>query len=97
VQVRGELFLTDTRSSLTQGDGLKLIRDYPGVFPEGISSLLELSSMARAADPIGTGPGKTMIGLARLVRWCTGKELQKGDVRTGDWSKKLDQQQVECE
>nr|XP_018263566.1 uncharacterized protein I303_03435 [Kwoniella dejecticola CBS 10117]OBR85724.1 hypothetical protein I303_03435 [Kwoniella dejecticola CBS 10117] len=81
------------------GDGRKLLRDFPQHFPstppeQGLNGLLELSALARGVDPINTGPGNTLIGLATLSRTYLGKELDKDkEVRKGDWFKALDQKQ----
>ncbi len=77
----------------TTDDGHKLARD----FSIRSRSLLELSSLARKVDPIGTGPGSVMISLRNLVKGYLGYELEKGDVRTSDWSVKLTREQQECE
>ncbi|KAK8869540.1 hypothetical protein IAR55_000106 [Kwoniella newhampshirensis] len=93
-----------------KGDGLKLLRDFPGHFgpssssntphgsePQenrGPSSLLELSYLARAVDPIGTGPGNTLIKLSTLCSAYLGKELDKSDdVRRGNWFSVLGQRE----
>lgn len=80
-----------------RGDGLKILRDRPEAFPNGISSLLELSRMARKADAINTGPGGGLIALAKLVSAYLGKTLPKGKVRSSNWSANLDASQIECE
>lgn len=79
------------------GDGLKLLRDFPKTFPTGISSLLELSHLARRVDPIGTGPGAQLISLANLGRAYLGREIDKDSgVRKGDWMRRLDSKQIDC-
>ncbi|ORX33838.1 ribonuclease H-like domain-containing protein [Kockovaella imperatae] len=69
-----------------RNDGNKLLRDYPEAFPQGIASLLELSLLARRADPLNTGPGRTLIGLAKLVASYLHRHLDKDqDVRGSNW------------
>ena len=80
-----------------RGDGLKLLRDFPEAFPTGLTSLLELSHLARRVDPIGTGPGAHLISLANLGRAYMGREIDKDSgVRKGDWTKRLDAKQIDC-
>ncbi|WVW82806.1 hypothetical protein I302_104817 [Kwoniella bestiolae CBS 10118] len=92
-----------------RGDGQKLLRDFPQHFTPstsacsssetipyevGIKGLLELSYLARGVDPIGTGPGSTLIGLAALSQRYLRKQLDKSnDVRKGNWVEVLDQKQ----
>ncbi|WWD09843.1 hypothetical protein V865_007971 [Kwoniella europaea PYCC6329] len=83
-----------------RGDGQKLLRDFPQHFTStsssdiGIKGLLELSFLARGVDPIGTGPGNSLIGLSRLAERYLGKRLDKSlDVRKGNWFERLDQKQ----
>nr|XP_019013796.1 uncharacterized protein I206_01870 [Kwoniella pini CBS 10737]OCF52577.1 hypothetical protein I206_01870 [Kwoniella pini CBS 10737] len=81
------------------GDGRKLLRDFPQHFPStppelSLHGLLELSALARGVDPINTGPGSGLISLATLCRTYLGKQLDKDkDVRRGDWFSVLDQKQ----
>lgn len=70
-------------------DGNKLWRDF-GVPTAG---LLELSAVARHVDS-ARWPDKGLISLARLAAAYLGADLDKGDVRTGDWSARLDAEQV---
>lgn len=70
-------------------DGTKLWRDF-GVPCAG---LLELSAVARHVDPV-RWPNKGLISLARLSAAYLGADLDKGSVRTGDWSARLDAEQV---
>lgn len=70
-------------------DGNKLWRDF-GVPCAG---LLELSAVARHVDG-ARWPSKGLISLARLSAAYLGAELEKGAVRTGDWSARLDEEQV---
>ncbi|WVF71922.1 hypothetical protein IAT40_006732 [Kwoniella sp. CBS 6097] len=59
----------------------------------GPAGLLELSFLARAVDPIGTGPGTTLISLANLTKSYLGRELTKpAKVRRGNWFEALDQE-----
>ncbi|WVQ98983.1 hypothetical protein IAU59_006115 [Kwoniella sp. CBS 9459] len=59
----------------------------------GPAGLLELSYLARAVDPIGTGPGTTLISLANLTKSYLGKQLAKpAKVRRGNWFEALDQE-----
>ncbi|OCF71585.1 hypothetical protein I204_07643 [Kwoniella mangroviensis CBS 8886] len=83
-----------------RGDGQKLLRDFPQHFIStsssdmGIKGLLELSFLARGVDPIGTGPGNSLISLSRLAERYLGKRLDKSlDVRKGNWFERLDQKQ----
>ncbi|EJT51209.1 hypothetical protein A1Q1_07593 [Trichosporon asahii var. asahii CBS 2479] len=69
-------------------DGNKLWRDF-GVPTAG---LLELSAVARHVDS-ARWPDKGLISLARLAAAYLGADLDKGDVRTGDWSARLDAEQ----
>jgi hypothetical protein len=86
------------READAAGDGQKILRDYPDAFPQGIASLLELSHLARKADPINTGPGGTLISLANLTKEYLGRELDKDSaVRKGAWMDKLNTKQIECE
>ena len=80
------------------GDGYKLIRDFPQQFQDaGITSLLELSYLARRVDPIGTGPGGTLISLAKLCKAYLELELDKDpDVRASNWKAALKPKQIEC-
>ena len=78
-------------------DGLKLLRDFPEIFPEGIASLLELSHLARKVDPIRMGPGRVLIALAKLVGHYTGKDLDKTPhIRGGGWMEKLSEESALC-
>lgn len=79
------------------GDGQKILRERPRSFPVGIASLLELSHLARKADPMGTGPGRVLIALAKLVARYLQKRLPKGSVRSSNWSLALSEEQIECE
>lgn len=74
-----------------------MLRDHGKQFPKGIASLLELSSMARRAEPILLGPGNVLISLAKLIAAFLGKNLSKGSARTSNWAKPLKPIQVECE
>ncbi|WWD01101.1 hypothetical protein V866_008039 [Kwoniella sp. B9012] len=83
-----------------RGDSQKLLRDFPQHFTStsssdmGMKGLLELSFLARGVDPIGTGPGNSLIGLSRLAERYLGKRLDKSlDVRKGNWFERLDQKQ----
>jgi hypothetical protein len=73
---------------------LKLSRDFPGLLPSG---LLDLSHVAREMDPVGCGPGKSLISLNNLAKAYLRCQLDKGDVRKSDWSKDLDADQQECQ
>lgn len=97
VQIRGASHTALQGITLTPGDEAKLTRDYPDVFPKGIESTVDLSSIARRADPIGTGPGRSLIALNELAKRYLGRQLEKGEVRSGNWSKRLDAKQIKCE
>lgn len=80
------------------GDGNKLFKDFPLAFPQGITNLLELTNVARRADPVGMGPGATLVSLANLSKRYLGKELAKeDDVRKSNWQSTLTGEQRECE
>ena len=79
------------RDLLPKDDGSKLLRDY-GVHCQG---LLELTSLARHADPAFNYTGRLM-SLARIVERYTQKELWKGPERMSDWEAILDRVQQEC-
>lgn len=60
--------------------------------------MLELSRLARAADPIGVGPRQSLIALATLVGEYLDRRLPKDkDVRASDWSQALSADQIDCE
>ncbi len=81
-----------------KGDGQKLVRDFPAAFPHGVTNLLELTQVARAVDPLGIGPGNTLVSLSNLSKRYLGKELDKEDgVRRSNWMDVLSGQQRECE
>ncbi|RXK42028.1 hypothetical protein M231_00749 [Tremella mesenterica] len=79
------------------GDCKKLLRDFPTQFKsKPLCSILDLSHLARRADPIGTGPGGTLISLANLTRAYLSHELPKpADTRKGDWSATLNAEQID--
>ncbi|OCF36393.1 hypothetical protein I316_01641 [Kwoniella heveanensis BCC8398] len=86
-------------SSSTEQDGSKPATSSSPRSPSaavGPAGLLELSYLARAVDPIGTGPGTTLISLANLTKSYLGKELAKpAKVRRGNWFEALDQEAKE--
>lgn len=77
------------------GDARKISRDYPYVQPR---SMLDLSFLARVADPENCGNSSSLISLARLTRGYVGCDLNKDNgVRKSDWSLNLTPEQQECE
>lgn len=75
------------------GDGRKLVRD--GLVEMPPEGLVELSRLAKAVDEWGS---HRLVALARLARRYLGVELDKDDqVRSGEWDKSLEQNQIECE
>jgi ribonuclease D len=74
------------------GDAQKLVREN-AIYTQGI---LDLSDIARAVDAENCRPGSAKIALAKLCAQYIGFELDKGAVRTSNWSKKLSQEQMNC-
>ncbi|KAF9012016.1 ribonuclease H-like domain-containing protein [Cyathus striatus] len=73
-------------------DGHKLFKDY-GILSR---NLVELGALAQVADPeMSFGRKRKVVSLAKLVEGYCGKTLEKGDVRTGNWEKELDEIQLE--
>lgn len=80
-----------------KGDGRKLLGDFPKQLKRACS-LLELSRLARRVDGEAIGPGNTLISLAKLSERYLGQALRKdAGVRTGDWSRSLSQEQINCQ
>ena len=74
------------------GDARKLAKEN-SIYTQGV---LDLSDIARAVDAENCKAwGK--IALAKLCAQYIGFELGKGAVRTSNWSKKLSQEQMNCE
>ncbi|KAK4056677.1 hypothetical protein OIO90_002229 [Microbotryomycetes sp. JL221] len=71
------------------GDARKLIRDF-GVHSRG---LLDLSNVARLVDGERYVARRGLIGLQELVGTYLDKYLDKGDVRTSQWTRALDSEQ----
>jgi ribonuclease D len=76
------------------GDAQKLVRDYGNVYTRGI---LDLSDIARTVDAENCKPGSSKIALAKLCEQYIGCELDKGAVRTSNWSHRLTGAQMDCE
>lgn len=59
--------------------------------------MIELTHLARQADPQGTEGVGSFIALAKQTEMYLGYTLPKGSVRTSNWSATLDRGQQECE
>ncbi|KAI9513501.1 ribonuclease H-like domain-containing protein [Russula earlei] len=69
-----------------QDDGMKLFRDYDIL----ASNLVELGALACQVDQNFASTFKRpIVSLAKIVSYCLQKTLDKGPVRTSDWSKDL--------
>lgn len=76
-----------------QDDGMKLFRDY-GVLA---SNLVELGALACQVDNNFASTFKRpIVSLAKVVSYFLQKRLDKGPVRTSDWSKDLTREQMKC-
>jgi hypothetical protein len=76
-----------------QDDGMKLFRDY-GVLA---SNLVELGALACQVDKSFASTFKRpIVSLAKVVSYFLQKKLDKGPVRTSDWSKDLTREQMKC-
>ncbi|KAH9968063.1 ribonuclease H-like domain-containing protein [Russula dissimulans] len=74
-----------------RNDGMKLFRDY-GVFA---SNLVELGALACQVDEgFALTFKRPIVALAKVVSYCLHKTLDKGPVRTSDWSKDLTREQM---
>ncbi|GAK62742.1 ribonuclease H-like protein [Moesziomyces antarcticus] len=75
-----------------RNDALKLQRDYA----IHMRNVLELSNLAKLAQPAQWASVGTLISLRDLTRIYLGRRLRKGDVRVSDWETfPLDQEQIE--
>ncbi|GAC72918.1 predicted 3'-5' exonuclease [Moesziomyces antarcticus T-34] len=75
-----------------RNDALKLQRDYA----IHMRNVLELSNLAKLAQPARWASVGTLISLRDLTRIYLGRRLRKGDVRVSDWETfPLDQEQIE--
>jgi hypothetical protein len=76
-----------------QDDGMKLFRDY-GILA---SNLIELGALGCQVDGSFQSTFKRpIVALAKVVSFCLRKTLDKGPVRTSDWSKDLTRNQMKC-
>jgi hypothetical protein len=74
-------------------DGMKLFRDY-GILA---SNLVELGALACQVDKSFASTFKRpIVSLAKVVSYFLQKTLDKGPVRTSDWSKDLTREQMKC-
>jgi hypothetical protein len=76
-----------------QDDGMKLFRDY-GILA---SNLIELGAFACQVNGNFESTFKRpIVSLVKMVSYCLRKTLDKGPVRTSDWSKDLTLEQMRC-
>ena len=76
-----------------QDDGMKLFRDYAIL----ASNLVELGALACQVDKSFASTFKRpIVSLAKVVSYYLQKTLDKGPVRTSDWSKDLTREQMKC-
>jgi len=74
-----------------RNDGMKLFRDY-GILA---SNLVELGALACQVDEkFASTFNRPIVSLAKVVSYCLHKTLDKGPVRTSDWSKDLTRAQM---
>ncbi|KAI0299388.1 ribonuclease H-like domain-containing protein [Multifurca ochricompacta] len=74
-----------------RNDGMKLYRDY-GLLA---SNLIELGALACQVDEkFASMFRRPIVSLAKMVSYCLHKTLDKGPVRTSDWSKDLTLEQM---
>lgn len=72
---------------------MKLFRDY-GILA---SNLVELGALACQVDKkFATTFRRPIVSLAKVVSYYLQKTLDKGPVRTSDWSKDLTREQMKC-
>ena len=72
---------------------MKLFRDY-GILS---SNLVELGALACQVDAdFESAFRRPIVALAKVVSYCLHKTLDKGPVRTSDWSKDLTREQMKC-
>jgi ribonuclease D len=85
--------ITKTGVAILSADGARL-KKYMNLQPKG---LFELSHMYRLVKYSTTNPDqctRKLVGLAAQVQEHLGFPLSKGDVRTSDWSKALNEKQI---
>ena len=76
---------------------MKLVRDFPESFPNGVTNLLEVNNVARRVDPISMGPGARLVSLANLTeRYLQCRLDKETSVRKSNWHMVLSGQQREC-
>ena len=72
---------------------MKLFRDY-GILA---SNLVELGALACQVDEnFASTFNRPIVSLVKVVSYCLRKTLDKGPVRTSDWSKDLTREQMKC-
>jgi hypothetical protein len=72
---------------------MKLFRDY-GIIS---SNLIELGALGCQVDGGFVSTFKRpIVSLVKVVSYCLHKTLDKGPVRTSDWSKDLTREQMKC-
>ena len=72
---------------------MKLFRDY-GILA---SNLVELGALACQVDEsFASTFNRPIVSLAKVVSYCLHRTLDKGPVRTSDWSKDLTRVQMKC-
>ncbi|KAI0040604.1 ribonuclease H-like protein [Auriscalpium vulgare] len=77
-----------------RNDGMKLYRDY-GILA---ANLVELGALAGAADTrFAAVYNRRIVSLAKVVAFYLRRALDKGPVRTSDWSAALSKEQMTCE
>jgi ribonuclease D len=86
-------YITKTGVAILNADGSRL-KKYMNLRPKG---LFELSHLYRLVKYSTTDPAqctKSIVSLTKQVEEHLGFPLHKGDVRTSDWSKALNQDQI---
>jgi len=88
--------ITKTGVAVLSADGRRL-KKYFRLSPRGLLELSHLHNLATYTESNEPAKiNKKMIGLAALTKnWLGGLEMHKGKVRTSDWSKPLEQEQIE--
>ena len=88
--------ITKTGVAVLSADGRRL-KKYFRLSPRGLLELSHLHNLVTYTESNEPAKiNKKMIGLAALTKnWLGGLEMHKGKVRTSDWSKPLDQEQIE--
>jgi len=88
--------ITKTGVAILSADGRRL-RKYFKLISRGLFELSHLHNLVTYT--VSNQPNKInkkMVSLANLTRhWLGGLEMHKGKVRTSDWSKELNQEQIE--